>query len=353
MAKINLSAFDFDKVQLQAIGELVWEIMREQTSAMSFVTIYPDIKTNKEAGFLGEGGLVGKASSGCDPEEQDFTVSTRRIVWEPTDWEVLLNLCYKDLESTLAATGFKNGLEKPDLTNTEYMNIMVEAIKRALNKFLWRFIWFNSKTAKNFSDGGSITDGVDTSYFTLNNGLWNQIITQCTSAPAQHITIAENSGVSYSAQVITPAHAKQLLQDMYFAAPIKLRQLEDKVFYVTQSVYDAYYQSLSDVATAALESREDAFINGRPKLSIFGVDVIAMPDWDEHIINYNNNGTVCSYPNRALFTSPRVLGLGLDKAEDFDKLDIWYNKDERKVKTEATGNGDSKLIDPTLFVAGY
>lgn len=353
MPKIDLAKFEFKGKQVQQIGELVWEIMRNTPSALSFVTVYDNIKVDTEVGFVGEGGLVGVKSTGCDPQPQDFQIGTRIVKWTPEDWEVLLDLCYKEVEATIAALGLNNGTRKPDLTNTDYMNIVVEALRRALDKFLWRFIWFNDKNAANVSDGGQITNGVATKYFNIIDGLWKQIFSVIATKPAQHIALSANSGATYAQQELDPDDVRSALYAMTFKAPLELRGLEGTQIYVTQSVYDAYLQSLTDSEKVAIESREEKFINGVPALKCNGYDVVAMPDWDENIRKYFDNGTSLYRPHRAIMTSKRVLGAGFDDANDFSSLDIWYNKDERKNKIEAMGNGDAKILHPDLFVVAY
>lgn len=351
---IDLSNFNFSGHQVQSVKELVWELMAESEGALAHVTTFDNIKVDTEVGFIGKGGLVGRAAQGCDPTPQDYNVGTRKIKWEPADWEILLHQCYTDIKSTIAAFDLKNGLKKPDLTNTDYEDVVVTSLHASIEEFLWRFIWFMDKDAANVEDGGIITDGVDVNYFNLIDGLWKQIFAQCTAKPEQRMTIAENSKATYAQQeALDPAAISSMLYGMTYKAPRVLRQQTDKAIYVTQSVYDAYKKSLSDVTVAALESRQDNFINGMPVLKCNGWDVIAMPVWDDIIRSYENNGTTFNKPHRALATTKKILGVGFDKVGDFDELDIWYDKDTRKVKIEGMGNGDAKLLDPTLLVAAY
>ena len=355
MTKIDLSNFNFNGYQVQSVKELVWELLASVEGALSFVTTFDNIKVNTEVGFIGEGGLVGLASTGCEPTAQDYQIGTRKVTWQPKDWEILLELCYTDLTSTIAAFDLKNGLEKPDITRSDYLALMAEALHRSIEKFLWRFFWFNDTAAATVTNGGVITNGTNVGYFNLIDGFWKQIFTQVTAHPEQKVSIAANAELTKALQEsqLTPSSVSALLYEMTYKAPIILRQQTDKAIYVTQSVYDAYKKSLSDVSVAALESRQENFINGMPALKCNGWDVVAMPMWDEIIRAYEDNGTTYNKPHRALAVTKKILGAGFDKVGDFEKLDIWYNKDTRKVKVEAMGNGDAKLLDPKLFVAAY
>lgn len=353
MAKIDLSKFSFTGKQVQEISELVWEILRESGNAFKFVTTYPNIKVDTEVGFVGEGGLVGVKSTGCDPQPQDFQIGTRTIKWTPEDWEILLDMCYKELEDTIASLGLNSGVRKPDLTDTDYMQVVVEALRKAMERFVWRFLWFNDKAATNVTDGGLVKDGVDPKYFNIIDGLWKQIFAQVVVNPSQHVTITENSGASYALQALDDDKVRKMLFDMTFLAPLELRDLPGTAIYVTQSVYDSYYRSLTDAEKVAIESREEKFINGMPALKCNGYQVIAMPEWDRIIRMYFDNGTTLHLPHRALMTNVKVLGAGFDSMEDFSNLNVWYEKKERKVYIEAMGNGDAKLLHPNLFVTAY
>ena len=127
------------------------------------------------------------------------------------------------------------------------MNIVIEVLERSIMDFWYRLFWFNDKNAKNVTDSGIITDCLDLKFFTIINGFWKQIITQATANPSQRgATITENAGASYAAQKLTPDKAKENIQSVVFSAPLLLRQQSDKFILVTQSVYDAYQQSLMD-----------------------------------------------------------------------------------------------------------
>lgn len=350
---IDLSKFTFVGDTLKGVRELSFELMRTLRNPLDLVTTYDNIKVDTEVGFMGEGGLIGKSSNGCDPVPQEFTAGTRVVKWTPKDWEVLLHLCYKDLDGTIAEYERKNGIKKPDFTDSDYEAIVEIVIARAMVKFLYRFLWFNDTNAQNVSEGGVITDGVDVDYFNLIDGYWKQVFTQITAHPEQRVTIAGNSGATYAQQVVTPAEAKSILNDVYYKASLELRSQSDKFILVTQNLYDAYEQSLSDTAQTMLESTQSNFIEGLKVLKIHGVEVIPVPEWDENIQAYENNGTTFNKPFRALFTAKKVLGAGFDKEGDFNNLDVWYDKDTRKVKIEAMGNGDAKLLHPALFVTAY
>lgn len=335
-AVINFSNFTFTAEQIREVSELVMDKLMSLPNFNRIHTIFPDIVTNKEVGFVGEGGLVGVANQGCDPEAQDYNVGTRKITWTPQAWEVLVHQCYSDLQSTAAVYSLKSGVKMADFSESDYMALIVDVLTRSIEKMMWRLVWFGDTTYS------TTYQGADAKYFTLFDGLFKQIFTQLTSNTAQYVAFS-----SY-------ATATSLFDAMLKAAPMALRQSSNKVLLVTQSVYDMYENEL--IGAAAIPAAWVAGQEGMPELKYKGVSVIAMPVWDEMIHSFNKDKTTAStiiYPNRAILTTPEVLGVGVDNMSSLDELDVWYDRDTRKVKAEAMGKLDAKLLNPEFLVASY
>jgi hypothetical protein len=74
-----------------------------------------------------------------------------------------------------------------------------------------------------------------------------------------------------------------------------------------------------------------------------------MPVWDEMISAFEDTGTKLNNPHRALYIRKENLAVGVDGEDSFEKMNVWYNKDERTVKTELMGKADAKLLNPAQF----
>lgn len=161
----------------------------------SIHTVFPDIVTNTEVGYIGEGGMVGVVNTGCNPTPQTWNINTRKLKWEPGTWEILLSQCYTDLQQSATIYSLRTGVDIPDFTDTDYMNIVIEVLERSIMDFWYRLFWFNDKDAKNVTNSGIITDDLDLKFFTIINGFWKQITTQVTANPSQRgATITEIPG---------------------------------------------------------------------------------------------------------------------------------------------------------------
>lgn len=350
MAALDLARFTFNGDTLHSVSELAFDEVIKGPDLNMIHTIYSNIVTYAQLGFVGKGGLVGVKNQGCDPTPQAWTVGTRDLKFDPQAWEILIALCYTDLESTAAVYSMRKGIDMSNFEDTDYMAILLEVLLSSMNEFVYRLIWFEDKDAKNVADGGTVTDGVDTDYFTIIDGLFKQMRMQSADNPKQRVTIAENAGATYDAQSVTSDAAVSYIKTMYRQAPIQLRNLKDKFFLTTQGIWDAYAESLQ--SARYLETTYLNLVNGMQTVSYNGVPIIAMPIWDEIITSYFDNGTKFDNPNRIVLSAKSVLAFGVDDPNAFENVESWYEKKDRKVYLQSMGKADAKLANPALFVLG-
>lgn len=348
---LQMDNFTFVGKVIMALSELIYDETIKAPDFNTFHTVFPGIVAQEEIGFIGKGGLVGVAGQSCNPTCQPWNIKTRKIVWDPKRWELLLCQCWTDLESTAAIYSLHTGVNIPDFTDTDYMNIIVKCLNDAMLDFWWRLFWFSDTAAKNVADGGTITNGIDTDYFTILDGFWKQIFAQASAVPTQRpAIITENTGATYAAQELDPDNVIGYLTNLVYKAPLLLRRQTDANILVTQSVYDAYEQALTN--KCCLESNMTALENGRTALRFKGYNIVAMPQWDAMIAEYEDTGAKLNNPHRMLFIPKSVLGVGLDNANSFDNFRIWYDPNTRMVKIEGMGRADAKLLNPELFTLG-
>lgn len=144
-----LGVFTFSDEQIRDINELVQEAYLQAPDFNFMHTVYPGIKAGKYIGFVGEGGLVGVAAQGCEKTPQAWSIESRQLKWSPAQWEIFLDECSKDLESSMALYALKLGVDKHDLTGTDYMTLVTDVLTKSIKKFIWRLTWFSDKSAAN------------------------------------------------------------------------------------------------------------------------------------------------------------------------------------------------------------
>lgn len=419
---INFNTFTFSAEQIRDINELVYENLQNLPELAYIHEMYSGVIYDKEVGFITNGGLVGKAAQGCEPTPQDFTIPPRKVLWQPKGWEVFIGECAQDLEDTMVVYAKNRGTRIDDLTDTDYMAIVVEVLTDAVKKALFRILWFSEKDAAAYEEedvytatltsqtpgssivgtvyegvaattegavkaaltdktvvylnataasgsavagksyysksatkditinnGGTFTEGLDEEYFNIIDGFFKQLRTAVTAHPAEGKAIAANSEATKAEQEseFTPNAAYALLSEMYYAAPIALRNSGKMRFYVTQSVADRYQQYLTG---KGIEREYKNLVDGINALKFLGVDVIPMPVWDEMIRSYQDLGETYFKPHRALLTMKAVLGVGTPSEEAFGEFDIWYDKTLRKNYVLVKDKIDAKVLNDTLLV---
>ncbi len=343
-----MSKFTFEGKLIDAISQMIFEDTVGAPDFNRFHTVYPGIVTNTEVGFIGEGSLVGVPDTGCNSQKQTWSINTRKLEWSPKTWEIYLQQCYTDLQNAATIYSLHTGVRIPDFTDTDYMNIVLEVLRKSVRDFMWRSTWFGD-TAAASATTGAVTAGVDVKYFNLLDGFWKQAITQATSNTEQRVTISENAGESYAAQELgEDFDAFKILRGLVFGAPIGLRGREDGVILTTQNFYDAYNMQLTN-GVPNYTSR-DIMDGVGSELRFNDIPVIAMPQWDKTIRAYFDNGTKYDNPTRAIYTSRAVLGVGVDSYDSFDNTEVWYNKEDKVVNMRMMGRLDAKLTNPDLFM---
>ena len=347
---IDMAKFTFSDEEVRSMGEMMFDEVIKGGDVSKFHQIWTDIIMDKEVGFVGKAGMIGVAGQKCNATKQVFTVGTRKMTWTPKDWMVFIGQCFSELESIAAVYELKTGVEISDFSDTHYQSIVLEKFLEALNDMVWRYIWFGDIAAKNVTDGGIITDGIDVKYFTVLDGFFKQMIAQGIVTPKQRVTITENAAATYVLQELTAAKAKEYLAKVFKQAPILLKRSSDLVLYVTQSVYDAYKESLGNVGSCCTEAGREAEIKGVLLVQFNGVTLQPIDVWDEMINEYENTTAKLNNPHRIVLTTKGVLAVGVDSNTSFADYKTWYNVDTEEVNTRSRGKLDAKLANPELFV---
>ena len=353
---VKIGDLTFTDEQVRELNEL---IMLKYVTGESFTQLHnfqTGIVTGKKIGFVGEMGMVGVKSTGCDPSVQAAQISASEKTWTPKEWEILLSQCADDLEATLGVYIRKLNPESYDLTNTAYMQLVADKLIEAMNKMFWRIAWLGDEDAANFdgSPAGEITDGIDAKYFSLLDGFWKQIYAVVAADASRRVTVAANAQSTYATQLnetnFSPLLAFGYLQQLTYNAHPALRQATNKVGLATRSFVDRAEQYLME---KSIVPTYENLVNGVQALRINGQLWVPLDIWDEQIRAYQADGTKYIRPHRALLTTADNLAVGVPATDRLERFDIWYNKDERKNKIEAIDKLDVKILQDNLVQVAY
>ena len=359
MSKIDFSSLTaYIPEAVRDLNDLIKDAVFKHPEMQRYMTIVDGIEHDRKIGFYDELGDIGKKAhtSNCTLNEVTANVSTSEKTWEPKRWDTRLVLCADEINDTIAQKTLKKGINRYDMTETQYMDLFQELLIEALVKMYNRFAWIADSDAAKFEDSppGHITNSKDLDYVNFVDAAWKQIFAIGSTTAAQRVTISENAESTYAAQAdISAADALGYLEDMVYNAPLEMRQRIGEGGYemlVTQRLYDMYAKNFKDVA---LESNKDDLQRGIRSLSLDGIPIIPVPEMDVKIRTWHDDGTRYWRPNRALLYNKNNLLLGVPDVRTWGEFDMFYERKDKKVYIDMEDLIDVKIHHDNLIMAAY
>jgi len=239
-----------------------------------FITMAPGLKsiTARNSGCATTNAC---APEGFEMEQKDIEVFQVSVKQEQ---------CWSAFQNLYIAESYKAGLNMPDLTGTQIADVILNRIKNAVQYDTVRNMWAG--------DSGAAV--ADCSYQSMGNGLWEKLsvgtaINSATQLREVTATATAAGNLIAVGSAIDPSDADLLLQTVFDTAPAELQQIpaSEKRIFVTPNIYNAWYGSLTTVASATLttgatdyshsEAQSGANYN---RIHFRGVEVVPMYEWD-------------------------------------------------------------------------
>ena len=333
--------------EMMDINEVVFANVISDGELSALVDVREGVKSGDRLAWVNPLTMIGKPSRGCEPVSDAATADLVEKEWDLQEFDVRIEQCYKDLEEILYNLGLKDGIERGDLTGTEYAMFLETLVTNALDKMYKRFVWFGDKDAANIADGGHITDGVDVEYFTVIDGVFKQIAAMIANNEAVVVTtLAANAEANKAAQMAYVWDPIAKLQDVILNANVAIEGEDDPIIYVSRffmSKLKAKMLSLPQYTESQFSKNELGFAT----VQFLGHTVIEMKEWDEQIIA-NHSGTTYYKPFRALYTTKKNLKVGVPSLSTFKVLKAWYENKDRKYYIDAMDKLDCIVMRPEL-----
>ena len=358
MALIDVTDLTFNGEEIKAVSEAVFESAFSKPELTKFHSVVNGIVAKKQIAILGRlSGLVGKGTGSCDPSSATNAIVNTEKFWNPAVVSDRFESCWSDLKETFFLYGTKKGIEKYDLTGTDFLNFVEELVTDAIQEAIYRIAWFGDTTAENVVDGGVITNGTDLAYFNKIDGFWKQIFAIVAGDSARKTTdlASRNGQASFALQNFTSTDTtnkvvSNALQNMRFGADYRLREQAGLVYVVTQSVADQYERELLAYNVAFTTERLE---NGITLLKSGGIEVYSFNLWDRIIRSYYSNGTVYYLPHRALLVTPTNLQVGTEEVSAMSGMDVFNDKKSKKNFIDFAFNIDAKVVLDYEIQAAY
>jgi hypothetical protein len=336
---------------VQELSDMIKLAVFEHPDLKQLITVADGIKYGKKVGYYDKLGSIGmkKGATACTLNTIAASVTTSEKTWTPGAWDTRLVWCADDIKNTIAAKTLKTGVNRFDMTNTEYMDLVAVLVQEALVEFYWRTAWFGDLTAANTDDSpaGYITPTVDVKFLNFCDGLFKRAYAIIAAAPAQRISLATyNNQATYALQrsSLSAANALIAAQQMILLAPMELRSALLSGEYVQACTQMFYDKVAANFQSFALESMKVNLENGVSGIKIEGVTFIAVPSWDNLINIYENDGTKWHDPYRSLLYNPKHALIGVPSISDWGTFESWYEKKDKSVYIDMDDTIDTQWV---------
>lgn len=361
-AGLNFANLTPSNGAVRELRELVFLALADVESIGGQVNFLPSQKRGDKVGFVGEFGMLGVPASGCDPTYGNDLISTSEKTWDIGEWEIAEGICYADIQGTLAKAALKTKTSVDDLTGTEYMDeFLAPRLERAIKKLYNRVGWFGDKAASVYSSSntsGTLKEGQNAKNFTIADGLWKRVFAGVTDGSIARVTVGANSQTTIAAQktgIAADGVASGIVESMITSAPAVLRQQSGLRIYMTQALADAltldyrHNNKGSDLQWSALT-------DGISTAQFAGVEIVAMPFWDEIIqvsLKNTTNANAWDKPFRAILSIKDNLIVGSESADEVAEISIHFDQKDRKNYIYAKDTIGTLIAQNNLVVAAY
>lgn len=368
MAILNPSDLTFTPELIRDINEAIYEDIYAKPAITEFLTPYEGIKSGKQIVFLGRlNGLVGQThdNSACAPVENTAGITNTEKFWDPAFWDDRFSECWDDLIETFFVYSLKEGVDRGDLTTTDFGNFFVERYKDELAEMFFRYVWFGDVDAATIAAspaGNFIVSGFAAKRWNLIDGIWKQIFAAVAANSARKTTdlASRNGQATFALQAFTSADTTAkvvttMLQNLVFNADFRLRDKADKIIIVTQSVADQYVRELEAAAGNGITIAWEQMQDGITMLKRMGTTIYVFSFWDRMIQTYMRTADGLAYylPHRAILTVKSNIAFGTSDSGAFSKVKPFYDDVTNKTYFDVAGNLDAKLMQSYLFQAAY
>lgn len=311
------------------------------------------VKNGEPLAFLGEMDDLGTAGAGCNPEYKEVGIVNKLKRWELGDWSVATKMCYQVLENTYGEYLLKTGTDKADAA--EFMaKVYLPKLVEQLTKAMWRFGWFGDKDAKNITSGGQITDGVDTSMFTVCDGLFKQIFAICAENAEQVTEIAANKKTTFAEQksaMLAKGVATGIVDKVLMDADPRISASAGSMLMMTKAMADALSYDIKQSHNVIMPWT--TVFEGFDVSEYNGVKVARISIWDRLIKAYENDGTKLNKPYRVVYASPENLAFGSDANDVVSEASIYFDERTRENLVFAQGKFGAMVKEDELIHAAY
>ena len=352
---INLSSLTLNPQEALSANQAIFEKLYAKPALDNAHVVATGIQMQTQIPFYGQFGILGKKSSGsCAVNTETAASVATQKYWSPALINFRLTHCQEDISQLFKMwKRAESALQTWEEMDNEQVAFLSDLTVDATLESILRITSFGDTGALNVSGGGNITNGTSVLYFTMIEGLWEQIFTGVAAATLPRYTISENSGGSYTAQDNLAADRALLaMRSLYNKIDTRARTSEGLVFQMTDSLFKNWLSYLEDKSLAfTLQRTEEG--KGTTLYTYRGIPIEVRYDWDRNIRAYFDTGTVWYLPHRMWLTTKNNVPVGTSDESDLSSLDMFYDRTTKSHYTDVAYYIDAKWLENYMGAAAY
>jgi len=267
-------------------SNILLEPMFRSDDIMRNYTVYPNVKFKHNILMANKLTDITAVNTGCETNTcagaylNDFDVTQK--VLEVQNVSVKQEQCWAEFKAEVLRESYAAGVNMPDLNGTQLADVIGRRVSQGIQH----------DTVRNMWAGVSALNAAATancSYGSMGDGLWIKMSAAngwgTTGLPEVTATSSAAGAVTTIGATIAPSDAELLLISTFDSAPSELQQTpaSEKKMFVTPNIYNAFYGSLTAVASAGAvdygHSEAQTGVNYR-RVHFRGVELVPMYEWD-------------------------------------------------------------------------
>lgn len=354
---IDFSKFTVGNGALTELREFLFLTLFKDPAIETVLTTKTGVKNKQKLDFIDSLGEVGVAASGCNPTYEKVNIQGIEKEWNLGEWQIAKHVCYADLENTLGELGMNTGTDIAYLENTPYWDLLIKLLQQAITEMFWRLAFFGDREAKNISDSGILTDGLNPKLFTVCDGLWKRFEAIIAANPGQQTIITANTdkgagtAVSYQSQkeaIRKEGYAIKLVDTLLSDADSRIFDHDGSQILMTSSLFKALRSDVIAHYTKATMPFEKV-ASGLHISEYDGVKIVVIDIWDRMLKKYADTGTCITNPHRAVVCSSDNLFLGTDDTDKIAQVRTTFNDETLYNNIFATSKIDTLVGEDALI----
>lgn len=352
---INLSALTINEQEALLTSEAIFEKVYAKPLLTDAHLIATGIQMKTQIPFYGMFGMVGKKSTGsCALMEETKAIVASEKFWDPMLIAFRLTHCQEDVNQLFKMwKRAQSALATWEDMVNEQVAFLSDRIVDATLEAILRITSFADTSENVIGSGGNLTAGTTIAYFTMLDGLWNQLIAGVAAGTVPRYTIPENGGASYAAQDNLAADRALLsMRECHNNLDARAIQVGGLVFQITRSLFQNWLDYLEDKSLSfTLERTEEG--KGTDRYTYRGIPIVVRYDWDRNIRASFDTGAKYYLPHRILLGPVSNIPIGTSNESDMSNMDMFYDRTDKKHYSDVAFYIDCKLLENYLAAVAY